>query len=462
MAKRKLQSDGLPDVVFERGLPASIDAERSILGAVLLDNAAYYETDRVTYDDFALDSHRRVFAAMAALIADGRIVDVVTLSEHLDSKHEIDAIGGRAYLFSLTEGLPRRISIGEYVRIVKDKSQLRRTINVCANAITLAADQGTTADELLTDTDIRLLEIAADNLSAPETMAVSASNEFLLLREERANRNTVRAVASGIETLDDGLGGGWAEGELAICAGKPGQGKSSLLNQTLIQCGRNGIPAHCFQLEMTKSQVLRRMWSAMTGIKIGLLQHPQFLNDQQVELIDAAQRETAQFPLVLDVDSRLTKQQIIARARISQRRNGTRFVGLDYLQRIRFESKPDFRHIEVGDTAKLLAIFAKEEHVAVLAVSSLTDKGGRAEDVPPVLADLRQSGDIQYEASTVVFVHREHEEAMRRLKRHGLLIVGKQRNGDTGDVPVFYNHFSTFETEAGQAEEESDQLRMAL
>jgi replicative DNA helicase len=176
-------------------------------------------------------------------------------------------------------------------------------------------------------------------------------------------------------------------------------------------------------------------------------------------LLRDAQQVCARFPIVIDVNAYLTKQQILSRARISHRRYGTRLFGLDYLQKIRFESKAEFRHIEVGDTAKLLATFAKNEHVAVIALSSLTESKS-SRDAEPALNDLRQSGDIQYEASTVVLIHRKRDDN-KRLERHGNLIIAKQRNGDTGAVPVHYNECSTFEREPEEPQA-AEQYHMAI
>src|SRR5579862_3587516 len=147
-------------VEFEKGLPASIDAERSILGAILLDNHAYNEAaEKIRADDFSLDSHRRIFSRMAELIDAERTVDIVTLAEELARHKEVEAVGGVAYLASLTEGLPRRPSIEEYVRIVKDKSLLRQLINICSTAITRAADQSEDALEILNAAETDLLEV---------------------------------------------------------------------------------------------------------------------------------------------------------------------------------------------------------------------------------------------------------------------------------------------------------------
>src|ERR1700733_7968547 len=148
------------DISFERGLPASIDAERSILGAILLDNQAYNEAaEKLRADDFALDSDRGIFARMAELIDGGRAVDIVTLAEELAKRKEVESIGGVAYLASLTEGLPRRLSIEEYVRIVKDKSLLRQFISICSGGIAHATDQSDSAIDVIGKTKSLLIEV---------------------------------------------------------------------------------------------------------------------------------------------------------------------------------------------------------------------------------------------------------------------------------------------------------------
>ncbi|MGA7886632.1 MAG: DnaB-like helicase N-terminal domain-containing protein, partial [Acidobacteriaceae bacterium] len=155
-----------PDIEFERGLPASPDAERTILGAVLLDNTAWSEASSVIRaEDFALTAHQRVFARMGELIDRGRVVDTVTLSEELARRKEIESVGGVAWLVSLTEGLPRRLSIEEYVRIVKDKSLLRQLINVCSTAISRAADQSEEALDVLNAAETSLLEVSEKGIS---------------------------------------------------------------------------------------------------------------------------------------------------------------------------------------------------------------------------------------------------------------------------------------------------------
>jgi len=424
--------------------------EMTVLGAILVDSHAYDEAESITYNDFGLSSHRTIFGRMAAMISDGKVVDIVTLSEEMRKHRELDAVGGVPYLASLSEGLPRRLSIESYVRIVKDRSQRRSLMKLCDHTVTLAEDESIGTDELLTDTDMRLMEISAENEAVHTvTLAQASDREFEKIIAERDSNKSFIGIPTGLDVLDANVGG-WVEGELAVIAGKPGQGKSSALIQTLVQCGMDRVPAHIFSPEMTKGQILRRVWAAVASLPFHLLTHPTFLHSADVGRLREAMAEVSGWPLVIDDDSNITPSQLISRARISKRRNGTRLFGVDYLQKMHFLSKPEHRHIEVSDAAVKLANLAKKEHVAVVALSSLTDKGGRARNAPPTLGDLRQSGDIQYEASTVVFIHRESEESTEQIKDDGWMIIPKQRNGKTGQFEVRYNERLMFEAGSQQ------------
>jgi replicative DNA helicase len=435
-----------PDI-YERSAPVSIDAERSILGAVLLDNAAYDEAELITYGDFALDSHKRIFAAMAELRSEARVIDIVTLGEELHRRHETEAVGGLAYIASLTEGLPRRLSILEYVRIVKAKAQARELITVCYSAIALAEEQSLEVSSLVADTDSRLMTITADSTVDTESLAQASRREFGLFMQELQDGKPFLGLPTGLQVLDSKISG-WVEGELSILAGRPGQGKSSVLVQTLIRLGLDKIPAHCFAPEMTTGQMLRRMWAGVASLKYGWLRHPRFLPSTELGLLREAEATVARFPLIIDPSTDLTAAQLCSRARLSKRKNGTRFVGVDYLQKLHFDSAPDSRHIAVSDGAVKLANLAKQEHLAVLVLSSLTEKSGRGRNLVPTLADLRQSGDIQYEASTVVLIHREVNDASEQLDADGVMVIAKQRNGETGQLAVHYTPSLMFESGA--------------
>jgi replicative DNA helicase len=448
---------------YEMTMPVNHDAERTILAAILLDNENFDLAERINVYDFSLDSHRRIFAAMAALLSDGHPVDIITLSEKLRQGTELEVIGGVAYLAQLTEGVPRRIAIDEYVRIVKDKSQLRSLIHSCSHIITGAQDRGADLDTLLADADMRILEIAAEDRGEQETLAEASVRAFKQLLVDRDSKEQYIGIPSGLDALDE-ITGGYVEGELTVIGGRPGQGKSSKLIQALIQCGKNKIPTHLFSLEMTKDQVLRRMWSAVSGVAFARVRNPKpdSLDLQQLLRVESAVDVVAQFPLEIEDEANYSISQIVSKARISKRRKKTRLIGLDYLQKLHFDVKPEHKSVAVADATVKLATLAKTDHMAVIALSSLTEKTGRSRNIAPVLADLRQSGDIQYEASTVLFIHREVDESTEKIKNDGEIIIAKQRSGDTGKLPVQYNNRLMFETISGEKEKQPVNKQMAL
>src|ERR1700756_4948184 len=250
-----------PDIAFERGLPASVDAERTILGAILLDNHAYNEAaEKLVAADFALESHQRIFARMAELIDASRAVDIVTLAEELSRRKEVEAIGGVAYLASLTEGLPRRLSIEEYVRIVKDKSLLKQLINICSSAITRAADQSEEALEVLNAAESSLLEVTEKGITRgfagiPEIVRDSFGTIDNLYKEGRE----VTGLATHFDEFDR-MTSGLQASELIIIAARPSMGKTAwAINIAENAAVRGGKVVAVFSLEMSKESLLRGM-----------------------------------------------------------------------------------------------------------------------------------------------------------------------------------------------------------
>src|ERR1700729_1548437 len=251
----------LSDVSLDRGLPASVEAERSILGAILLDNHSYNEAaEKLRAEDFSLDSHRRIYSRMAELIDGRRAVDIVTLAEELARRKEVEAVGGVAYLASLTEGLPRRPSIEEYVRIVKDKSLARQLIIICSTAITRAADQSEGAIDVLNDAESSLLEVTEKGItrgfsSVHEIVAGSFKTIDNLYKEGRE----VTGLATHFDEFDR-MTSGLQNSELIIIAARPSMGKTALaINIAQNAAIRGGKIVAVFSLEMSKESLLRRM-----------------------------------------------------------------------------------------------------------------------------------------------------------------------------------------------------------
>jgi replicative DNA helicase len=443
-----------PDIAFERGLPASIDAERSILGAILLENHAYNEAaEKLKADDFALDSHRRIFSRMAELIDAGRAVDIVTLSEELAKRKEVEAVGGVAYLASLTEGLPRRISIEEYVRIVKDKSLLRQLINICSTAITRAADQGEEALEVLNAAESGLLEVTERGItrgfaSIPEIVRDSFGTIDNLYKEGRE--------VTGLEThfVDfDKMTSGLQASELIIVAARPSMGKTAwAINIAQNAAVRGGKVVAVFSLEMSKESLLRRMLASQSMVDSQKIQKGFLLREDQEKLTNALE-QLAESRMFIDDTPGISLTEMRAKSRRLRQMSGALdLIVVDYLQLMtagaggpggkRFENRTQ----EVSAISRGLKALAKELQVPVIALSQLSraseQRGG---DKKPMLSDLRESGSIEQDADVVAFIHREayynrDENGQPDPETEGKaeIIIAKQRNGPTGSVQLAY------------------------
>ena len=443
-----------PDIAFERGLPASIDAERSILGAILLDNHSYNEAaEKLHADDFAVDSHRRIYSRMAELIDASRAVDIVTLSEELAKRKEVEAVGGVAYLASLTEGLPRRISIEEYVRIVKDKSLLRQLINICSTAITRAADQGEEAFEILNAAESGLLEVTERGItrgfaSIPEIVRDSFGTIDNLYKEGRE----VTGLATHFTDFDK-MTSGLQASELIIIAARPSMGKTAwAINIAQNAAVHGGKVVAVFSLEMSKESLLRRMLASQALVDSQKIQKGFLLREDQQKLTLALE-QLAESRLFIDDTPGISLTEMRAKARRLRQMSGSLdLVVVDYLQLMtastsgpggkRYENRTQ----EVSAISRGLKALAKELQVPVIALSQLSraseQRGG---DKKPMLSDLRESGSIEQDADVVAFIHRESyynrdENGQPDPDTEGKaeIIIAKQRNGPTGSVHLAY------------------------
>jgi replicative DNA helicase len=450
----------IPDITLDSGLPANIDAEKTILGAILLDNAAHSEAaERIEPDDFSLDSHRRIFMRMSELMDAQRAVDIVTLSHELARYKEIEAVGGVAYLASLTEGLPRRPVIEEYIRIVKDKSLLRKLMLICSSAIARAADQSEDAIGVLDVTESQLLEVSEKGLAQGlESLDKIVANSFGTIDNLYKQSREVTGLATDFTDLDR-LTSGLQKDELIIIAARPSMGKTALA----INIAQNAAVNHksivaIFSLEMSKESLLRRMLASQAWVDQQMLQKG-FLGQEEHGKLQKALGELVDSHIFIDDSAGISLAEMRAKARrLRQNAGGLDLVVVDYLQlmsatlpsggRKGYENRTQ----EVSAISRGLKALAKELHVPVLALSQLSRASERrGEDKRPMLSDLRESGSIEQDADVVAFIHREayynrDEEMSEADKAKSEIIVAKQRNGPTDTVYLnWLGKFTRFE-----------------
>jgi replicative DNA helicase len=450
----------IPDLTLDAGLPANVDAEKTILGAILLDNTAHAEAaEKLGSDDFSLDSHRRIFLRMSELMNSQRAVDIVTLANELARYKEVEAVGGVAYLASLTEGLPRRPVIEEYIRIVKDKSLLRKLMGICSMAIARAADQSETALEVLGAAESQLMEVTEKGLTHGfQSLDQIVQHSFGTIDNLYKQSREVTGLATDFTDFDR-LTSGLQKGELIIIAARPSMGKTALA----INIAQNAAINHnaivaVFSLEMSKEALLRRMLASQAWVDQQKLQKG-FLGREDHDKLQNALGQLVDSRIFIDDSAGISLAEMRAKARrLKQNAGGLDLVVVDYLQlmsatvpssgRKNYENRTQ----EVSAISRGLKALSKELDVPVLALSQLSRAGvQRKDDHRPLLSDLRESGTIEQDADVVAFIHREsyykHDEDMSEAdKAKSEIIVAKQRNGPTDTVYLnFIGKFTRFD-----------------
>ncbi|MGA2251852.1 replicative DNA helicase [Terracidiphilus sp.] len=449
-----LSSSGFSN--FDQGLPASIDAEKTILGAILLDNAAHSEAaEKLEADDFSLDSHKRIYIRMSELMDEQRAVDIVTLSHQLAKYKEVESVGGVAYLASLTEGLPRRPVIEEYIRIVKDKSLLRRLMMICSAAIARAADQSETALEVLGAAEAGLLEVSEKGVGDGfQSLDQIVANSFGTIDNLYKQSREVTGLATDFYELDR-MTSGLQKGELIIIAARPSMGKTAFaINMAQNAAVNHGAVVAVFSLEMSKESLLRRMLASQAWVDQRKLQTG-FIAREDQEKLQRALNDLVESKMFIDDTAGISLAEMRAKSRrLRQKAGKIDLIVVDYLQLMSATlpsaggKKYENRVQEVAAISRGLKALAKELEVPVVALSQLSRASEkRGDDKRPLLSDLRESGSIEQDADVVAFIHREayynrDEEQSAADKAKSEIIIAKQRNGPTG--VVYLNFLSSF------------------
>ncbi len=449
------------DYSLERGLPVSMEAERSILGAILLDNSLYDQAaEHLTPDDFSLDAHRRIYSRMRDLQESGRPVDMITLVEELDRRKEVEAIGGVAYLSSLIDGVPDRPSIEHYVRIVRNKALLRGLINLAQNAIAEAIEHSDEAEEVLGRAEQAIFQLSENRIGQGFMNIPSIiKGSFGSLEELYARGQEITGLATHY-TLLDKLTSGLQPSDLIIIAARPSMGKTALaMNIAENAAVLDGKVVGVFSLEMSREALLMRMLASHAQVDSKDLRQG-FLTKDDMRKLTRATEQLSQSKLFIDDSPGISVSEMRAKARRLRQTEGLDLLIVDYLQLMsavpiggkRFENRTQ----EVSAISRGLKALAKELKVPVVALSQLSrapeSRGG---DHRPQLSDLRESGSIEQDADVVAFIFREEVYKKDDPDLEGIaeLIVAKQRNGPTDMIKMaFIKRYTRFENLAKESE----------
>ncbi len=443
------------DTVLEKPLPNNLDAERSVLGAIILDNNALNPAvEHLKPEDFFLDQHRRVFTQMIALGESQQAIDLVTLTEELHRHGDLDASGGAPYLASLADGMPRVSNVEHYARIVKEKAMLRNLIHATHNIQQRAFEGEDGADTILDNAESSIFALAEDRVKAgliPIKDIVRDNFERLerIFREGKS----ITGVATGYGELDK-LTSGLQPSELLILAARPSQGKTALaLNLAENISIRGGHPTAIFSLEMSKESLLQRLVASVAQIDAHKFRTGHLSKDDWRRMTDAL-GVIAAAPLWMDDAGSISVLEIGAKARRLKRDKGLSLLIVDYLQLITARGRFGNRNEEVSSISRALKGLAKELQIPVLVLSQLT-RAPERDDRGPQLSDLRESGAIEQDADVVMFIYRPHffkQGATPEEREETELKIAKQRNGPTESVKfVFRSRLTRFEEAAPDA-----------
>jgi len=426
--ERRNEKQQTQSLMLASGPPANVDAERTILGAILLDNEAYLETsETVRPDDFSLDSHRRIFLRMSNLMDQNHVIDIVTLANELSKNKEIESVGGVAYLASLTEGLPRRPVIDEYIRIVKDKSTLRRLMGLANSTIEKAADQSEDALAIATWHAAELQEIIEGGVHHGLVQACDLSVEVLDRFIEQSKLQQSPGFSYGISDLDDQTGG-IQPGEQCVIGAYSSVGKTTLLAQVVAANCPKGHPMALFLYEPTRHDFLRRLWSIVSGVRYSAVTKPWTATKDEIERLIRAQSEVAEWPLFINDISNTYLDEQIAQTRIAMHREKIELTAIDYIQRMKIRSTDKFEdtRLKIGRASTENANLVKNTKNRTVILSQLRRSNLEA---VPTMDLLRESGQIENDAATVVLLHLKFDAEQGHFTNEGAAIVAKQRFG---------------------------------
>ena len=443
--------------VSERSVPHNLEAERALLGSILLDNGALnVALEALRRDDFFSEAHRLTFEKMLELSEKNRTIDLVTLSEELSKDGLLERVGGAAYLAALIDGVPIGTSatVTEYSRIVKEKSLVRRLINASNNVIARCLE-GTDDPETLIDiAQSQVFEIAEQKvqsgfLGVLDIVKSSFGNVDTLLDRGRV----LTGIDTGFVALDN-MTSGFQPGELIIIAARPSLGKTALaLNIAAHAAIERRKTVGVFSLEMSKESLVIRLLCSEGSINSHRFRSGFLDRERDWPKITRALGRLAEAPLFIEDTPALSVMQIRAKARRLKAEKGLDLLIVDYLQLMSGHGRYENRTQEVSLMSRGLKSIAKELSVPVVALSQLSRAPEQRPGQRPQLSDLRESGAIEQDADVVIFIHRpapsDREDAPEELGVMTDLNIGKQRNGPTGPLKlVFLKPYARFENPA--------------
>ncbi|MDD8020288.1 MAG: replicative DNA helicase [Acidobacteriota bacterium] len=435
--------------VLKKTPPHSLEAEKTVLGGILVNNAYLNVVlSSLTSEDFYKDNHRQILDTMVKLMDKGQPIDLLTLSEELQKSGHLEEVGGAAYLASLMDGVPRSLNIGYYSQIIKEKSLLRKLILSSSRIINDSYEQQVDPDTLISEAQQAIIEISEEKIR-PGFIPLGTLTDPMLgtIRQLVDRKEAVTGIPTGFFDLDN-LTAGFHPSEFIVIAARPSMGKTALaLNMTHYIGLQTDYHAGFFSIEMSKEQVALRLLCAEAQIDLKRTRSG-FISEKEFNRLGLAAEALSQARIYIDESPALTVTEMKAKCRRLKLEGHLDIVFVDYMQLMRTGGRFENRNQEMSFISRSLKEMAKELQIPVVGVSQLSRAPEKMRKEPkPVLSDLRESGAIEQDADVVIFIYRPDyyhpdDEAARGEAQ---INVAKQRNGPLGLVRlVFLREYAKF------------------
>jgi replicative DNA helicase len=422
--------------------PQNLDAEMSLLGAVLINEEALADvSEHVTSKDFYDKRHATIYGGMMSLYEHHKPVDLLTLTDQLKKKDELDAIGGSAYLSELTNYVPTAAHAEAYAEMVGQKAVRRRLIKASAEISELGYDEETTTQELLERAEAELFSVSDQSLKQDLVSIESIlTDSFDRMEELHRNKGALRGIRTGYRDLDN-MTAGLQRSDLIILAARPAMGKTTLVTNLAYNVATaNKLPVLFFSLEMSKEQLVDRMLADASGVDAWNIRTGN-LSDEDFSKLSEAMGEMAEAPIYIDDTPGLSVLEMRTKARRAAHEAPLGLIIVDYLQLMQGSGRDNGNRVqEVSEISRGLKLIAREMNVPVIALSQLSRSVESRSPQIPQLADLRESGSIEQDADIVMFIYREaYYNPETERENITDLIISKHRNGPVGKIELYFH-----------------------
>ncbi|MGC2310591.1 MAG: replicative DNA helicase [Candidatus Babeliaceae bacterium] len=423
-----------------KALPSSLEAERSVLGTLLLNDEHVETVAQVLVPrDFYSPAHQIIFHVIIELVGQKKRIDLITLHDELEKRGTLTTLGGMAYLVSLQEDMPSIGLLEQHAHLIKEKSLLRELINCAAKVIgNCYTQKDMLVEQILDEAEKSIFTISRQRESQNFVqLTIWLKRAFAHLSELKAHNKGITGIAAGYKKLDE-MTAGFQKGDLNILAARPSMGKTALALSIARYAAQEGHVVGFFSLEMSAEQLTFRLLAMQSQVTHHVIRNGMINSDEWIDLTHAAGK-LAEMKIFIDDTALQTVMEIRAKARKLKMDYGLDFLVIDYLQLIQGMKKHENRHQEVSEISRSLKALAKELGIPILALSQLSRAVDSRVDKRPMLSDLRESGAIEQDADLILFLYRDvvyNADAEDPASTE--LIIGKQRNGPTGVVYLNY------------------------